>query len=93
LVDKKKDIKSMDIFIDIIEKAYQGTSFQYGKEPFRLAPTLVRPADFHRKPCNVQTSYESLLNSLDPAFKTLATSEVYRANTGWISKALMAIRL
>jgi hypothetical protein len=78
----------MDIFIDIIEKAYQGTSFQYGEETFRLAPTLVRPADFHRKTCNAQTSYESLLNALDPAFKTLAASEVYRADTGWIAKGV-----
>jgi len=88
LVDKKKDTKGMDIFIDIIEKAYQGTSFQHGKETFRLAPTLVRPADFHRKTCNAQTSYESLLNALDPAFKTLAASEVYRAKTGWITKSV-----
>jgi len=78
----------MDIFIDIIEKAYQGTSLQYGKETFRLTPTLVKPADFHRKTCNAQTSYEHLLNALDPAFKTLAASEVYRADTGWITKGV-----
>jgi len=88
LVDEKKDTKGMELFIDIIEKAYTGTNFQYCKETFRLAPTLVRPADFHRKTCNAQTSYESLLNALDPAFKTLATSEVYRTKTGWIAKGI-----
>ncbi|MDR1992098.1 MAG: hypothetical protein LBQ98_01135 [Nitrososphaerota archaeon] len=88
MVDKKKNITGLDIFIDIIEKAYQGASFQYDKETFRLAPTLVRPADFHRKTCNAKTSYESLLNSLDPAFKTLAASEVYRTDTGWIAKGV-----
>ncbi|MCL2134451.1 MAG: hypothetical protein FWH37_02690 [Candidatus Bathyarchaeota archaeon] len=88
MVDKKKDTTELDVFINIIDKAYQGSSFQYGKETFRLAPTLVRPADFHRKPCNAKTSYEHLLNALDPAFKTLATSEVYRADTGWIAKGV-----
>jgi len=78
----------MELFIDLIEKAYQGTSLQYGKETFRLTPTLVKPSDFHRKPCNAQTSYEHLLNALDPAFKTLAASEVYRADTGWITKGV-----
>ena len=78
----------MELFIDLIEKAYQGTSLQYGKETFRLTPTLVKPSDFHRKPCNAQTSYEHLLNALDPAFKTLAASEVYRADTGWIVKGV-----
>ena len=93
MVDKKKNTTGLDIFIDIIEKAYQGTSLQYGKETFRLAPTLVKPVDFHRKPCNAQTSYEHLLNALDPAFKTLAASEVYRANTGWIAKGVNGYKI
>ena len=88
MVDKKKDLKGIDLFIDIIEKTYLGNSFQYGGETFRLTPTLVKPADFHRKASNVQTSYESLLNALEPTFKTLATSEVYRAKTGWIAKGV-----
>ncbi|MDR1991955.1 MAG: hypothetical protein LBQ98_00380 [Nitrososphaerota archaeon] len=35
---QKEKHNGVDIFIDIIEKAYQGTSFQYGKETFRLTP-------------------------------------------------------
>ncbi|MCL1976720.1 MAG: hypothetical protein FWG55_01215 [Candidatus Bathyarchaeota archaeon] len=88
MVDKKQDLKGMDLFIDIIEKTYLGTNFQYSGETFRLTPTLVKPADFHKKPAEVQTAYDALLKTLDPAFKTLATSEVYRANTGWITKAV-----
>jgi hypothetical protein len=81
-------MKGMELFVDLIEKAYQGAIFQYGKETFRLAPTLVRPVDFYRKPCAASSVYESLLNALDPAFKALSASEVYRANTGWIAKGI-----
>jgi hypothetical protein len=92
LVDKKKDLKGMDLFIDIIEKTYIGANFQYGGEIFRLTPTLVRPADFHKKPTTVQTVYDALLKTLDPAFKALAASEVYRASTGWIAKGVNGYR-
>lgn len=79
----------MDLFLDIIENAYFGHNFQYGKETFRLEPTMVRPADFHKYTSGLQTSsYESLLKTLDPTFKSLANSEVYRANTGWIAKGI-----
>ena len=89
MAGKKQDLKGMDLFLDVIEKAYFGGSFQYGKETFRLEPTMVRPADFHRCPSDLQaSSYKSLLKTLDPTFKALASSEVYRANTGWITKGL-----
>lgn len=46
------------------------------------------PADFQRRTIDLQSSYDSLLKALDPTFKTLANSEVYRAKTGWITKGL-----
>jgi hypothetical protein len=85
----KKDSKWINLFFDIIEKAYLGKEFIYGAETFRLQPTLVRPADFHRRTFGSSlTSYESLLKALDPNFKTLASSEVYRVRTGWIAQGI-----
>jgi hypothetical protein len=83
------DAKWIDLFFDITEKAYVGTDFRYGKETFRLQPTLVQPADFHRRTfASSLTSYERLLKVLNPTFKSLASSEVYRAGTGWIAQGL-----
>jgi hypothetical protein len=65
-----------------------GNDFHYNKQTFRLDPTLVMPADFQRRNIDPHTSYEALLKSLDPAFKSLANSEVYRVKTGWIAKGL-----
>jgi hypothetical protein len=80
----------IDLFFEIIEKAYQGREFVYENETFRLDPTLVRPADFHRRTFSSSpTSYESLLKVLDPGFKSLASSEVYRVRTGWIARGLI----
>lgn len=88
LVDQK-DPKWIDLFLDIIEKAYLGGDVQYGNQTFRLEPTLVMPADFQRRTIETpHSSYESFLKALDPVFKSLANSEVYRAKTGWIAKGL-----
>jgi hypothetical protein len=72
----QRDPKWIDLFLDIIEKAYLGSDFQYNKQTFRLAPTLVIPADFHRRTVDSHSSFESLLKALDPVFKSLASSEV-----------------
>jgi len=87
LTDKVKDQKWLDLFLDIIEKAYLGYDFHLDKTLFRLEPTLVRPVDFHKRDV-LHSSYGSLLRALDPIFKNLASSEVYRANTGWIAKGI-----
>jgi hypothetical protein len=88
-MNAKKDTKWIDLFFELIEKAYLGSEFTYRKETFRLQPTLVRPADFHRRAFGSSlTSYESLLKALDPSFKSLASSEVYRVETGWIAQGL-----
>lgn len=85
----QKDAKWIELFFDIIEKAYLGSDFQYGKQIFRLQPTLVQPADFYRRTFGSSlTSYESLLKALDPTFRSLASSEVYRVRTGWIAQGL-----
>jgi hypothetical protein len=49
----------------------------------------VQPADFYRRSFGSSlTSYESLLKALDPTFRSLATSEVYRVKTGWVAQGL-----
>ena len=86
---EQKDAKWIDLFFDIIERAYLGSEFKYGKQTFKLQPTLVQPADFYRRTFGSSlTSYESLLKALDPNFKSLASSEVYRVRTGWIAQGL-----
>ena len=79
----------IELFFEIIEKAFKGGTFDYNKENFRLQPTLVRPADFYRRTFGSSlTSYESLLKALDPDFKSLARGEVYRVRKGWIAQGL-----
>jgi hypothetical protein len=88
-VPTRKDTKWIDLFFDIIEKAYLGSDFHYGKQTFRLQPTLVQPADFYRRTFGSSlASYESLLKALSTTFKSLASSEVYRDRTGWIAQGL-----
>jgi hypothetical protein len=84
----QKDPKWIDLFLDIIEKAYLGSDFQYDRQTFRLEPTLVTPADFQRRTVDSHSSFESLLKTLDPVFKSLASSEVYRVKTGWVARGL-----
>jgi hypothetical protein len=85
-----KNPRWIDLFFEIIEKAYLGREFVYKHETFRSKPTLVKPADFHRRTFGSSlTSYESLLKVLDPSFKSLASSEVYRVKTGWIARGLI----
>ena len=85
----QKDANWIDLFFDIIEKAYLGSEFKYGKQTFRLQPTIVQPADFYRRAFGSSlTSYESLLKALNPTFRSLASSEVYRVRTGWIAQGL-----
>lgn len=85
----RKDAKWIELFFDIIEKAYVGSDFQYEKQTFRLDPTLVQPADFYRRSFGSSlTSYEALLKALDPTFRSLASSEVYRVKTGWVAQGL-----
>jgi hypothetical protein len=89
LMSAKKNAKWVNLFFNIIKKAYLGEEFVYGKETFRLQPTLVRPSDFHRRTFGPSlTSYEALLKVLDPKFKTVASSEVYRVKTGWIAQGI-----
>jgi hypothetical protein len=85
----ERDSKWINLFFEIIEKAYLGATFRYKDEKFRLGPTLVRPADFHRRVFGSSlSSYECLLKALDSNFKSLARGEVYRARTGWIAQGL-----
>lgn len=85
----QKDANWIDLFFDLIEKTYMGSDFQYEKQTFRLEPTLVQPADFHKRTFGSSlNSYESLLRALDPTFRSLAKSEVYRVRTGWIAQGL-----
>lgn len=88
MLEDKKDPKWIDLFLDIIEKAYLGNNFQYDRRTFRLEPTLVMPADFQKRTIDSYSSYDSLLKALNSTFKSLATSEVYRTKTGWIAKGL-----
>lgn len=65
-----------------------GERFAYESKTFDLEPTLVIPSDFYRRIASPSTRYESLLNSLDPQFKYVARSEVYRVRKGWVAQGL-----
>ncbi len=83
-----KDQNWIELFFEIIEKAYNGSRFTYKNQSYQLKPTLVRPADFFRRVVTPDSSYAALLRDLDITFKTVARSEVYRAETGWIDQGI-----
>jgi hypothetical protein len=76
------------LFLSIIRAAYLGERFVYKGKTFNLEPTLVTPSDFYRRIVNPSKPYQYLLNSLDPGFKYLAKSEVYRVKRGWVAQGL-----
>jgi len=76
------------LFLSIIRAAYLGESFTYNKQVFRLKPTLVEPSDFYRRITDPSSSYESLLKSLNSRFRHVASTEVYRAQRGWVAQGL-----
>lgn len=80
--------KWISLFLSIVRAAYLGGNFQYSEQTFRLKPRLVAPSDFHRRITTPSNSYESLLMSLNPRFKRLASTEVYRVRKGWIAQGL-----
>lgn len=83
-----KDQNWIDLFFEIIEKAYTGSRFTYKNQSYQLKPTLVKAADFYRRVSTPDSSFTSLLKNLDVTFKTVARSEVYRAGTGWIDQGI-----
>ena len=83
-----KDQNWIELFFEIIEKAYMGSRFTYKDQSYQLKPTLVRPSDFYRRIGTPESSYTSLLKALDVTFKMVAHSEVYRAGTGWIDQGI-----
>jgi hypothetical protein len=83
-----KDQNWIDLFFEIIAKAYSGSRFTHKNQSYQLKPTLVRPADFYRRVVTPDSSYTSLLKNLDVTFKTVARSEVYRAEMGWIDQCI-----
>lgn len=76
------------LFLSIIHAAYLGGKFQYKNKTYQLEPTLVNPYDFSRRIAHPSNEYHKLLADLDPTFKDLARTEVYRRNTGWIAQGL-----
>jgi len=76
------------LFLSITRAAYLGERFVYEGKTYDLQPTLVQPADFYRRIPRPSTQYEKLLYSLDPTFKHVARSEVYRVRSGWVSQGL-----
>ncbi|MCW4047618.1 MAG: hypothetical protein NWE99_08685, partial [Candidatus Bathyarchaeota archaeon] len=83
-----KDPNWIELFFEIIEKAYTGSRFTYNNQSYQLKPTLVKPADFYRRIDIPDSSYAALLKNLDVKFKTVARSEIYRAGTGWIDQGI-----
>lgn len=64
-----------------MEAEYTVSSF-----PIRV---FLAGADFHRRVSGSSlNSYKFLLKALDPNFKSLTSSEVYRVRTGWIAQGL-----
>jgi len=78
-----KEARWIELFLSIVRAAYLGERFEYGNDEFHLDPTIASPYDFYRTIRHPTNQYESLLASLDPRFKALARTEVYRKRKGW----------
>jgi len=85
----RKHEAGIRLFLRIVRCAFMGEPIEYEGRTFNLQPTLVTPSDFTRRQIKrPRSEYDLLLNSLDPRFKHLARTEVYRVRRGWVAQGL-----
>jgi hypothetical protein len=76
------------LFLSIIHDSYIGGKCTYNNQSFSLLPTLITSYDFLRTIKKPETELDRLLDSLDPRFKAVARSEMYRRGVGWIDRGI-----
>lgn len=75
-----------DLFLTVLQTAYRG-SIEYKGERYEFKPRLLRAYDLLRKIDRPQDDFDKFIASLDSRFLTVARSELYRTEKGWIKKA------
>lgn len=82
-------MNSYDLFVDIVRSAFLGGKHNVNNQSYSLEPTLVRRYDFLRTVPEFGSKSEMnrLFIDLSSDFRSVARSEMYRKNGGWIDKS------
>jgi hypothetical protein len=78
-----------ELFLRIVRGTFQG-SLILGTNHYVFTPRLFRPYDLLKKVDSPLDDFDRFVTKLDSRFVTLAKSEMYRSEKGWIDKAISA---
>jgi len=76
-----------EIFLETVKNVFSGCTFQHENILRELSPTIVSTSDFLRYFEEPKNPYEMYLKQLPESFKRAVRSELYRAETGWITRS------
>lgn len=76
-----------EVFLDTVEHVFSGCTFQHDKVTRELAPTILSTSDLLSHIEEPKNPYEMYLHQLPESFKRSVSSELYRAETGWLQRS------
>jgi len=76
-----------EIFLETVEHVFSGCKFQHENILRELSPTILSTSDLLRYFEVPKNPYEMYLKKLPESFKRAVRSELYRADTGWITRS------
>lgn len=80
------------MFGGLVEAAFLGQTYRLGTNNYVLKPVILGKYDVLRSISSPGTEFERLLRDFPQEFKSVARSELYRKNTGWITRGEQARR-
>ncbi len=87
----KKDY--MGLFAAVVRAAFLGDTYQLDGRFYRLKPTLLDKYEVLRSIANPASELERLVRDLPSDFKSVAKSELYRKQGGWMDRGFEKRRL
>lgn len=75
------------IFLETVERVFSGCKFQHENILRELSPTILSTSDLLGYSEEPKNPYEMYLKQLPESFKRSVRSELYRADTGWITRS------
>ena len=76
-----------DVFLETVEKIFIGCKYYHENVLREVNPTILSSSDLIRYIDEPKNPYEMYLKQLPESFKRAVRSELYRADTGWITRS------
>lgn len=74
------------MFSGLVRATFLGETYRLDSNSYILKPALLGKYDVLRSIANPASEFERLVRDLPSDFKSVARSELYRKNTGWIER-------